>query len=146
MIGQESVEYDKEGLEALIFTAEGDMRYALNNLQATVSGFDKVTKDNVFKVCDQPHPDLIKRVIDFCLAREFENAASEIDIIYNEGYNIMDIVGTLSKLIQNYNDKAMDEVKRLVYLRHVTEFKMNILDGIDSHLQLHAFLVNLCTS
>ena len=30
-----------DGLEALIFTAEGDMRYALNNLQATSAGFDK---------------------------------------------------------------------------------------------------------
>lgn len=48
----EKIEYDKEGLEALIFTAEGDMRYALNNLQATFSGFGMVTKNNVFKVCD----------------------------------------------------------------------------------------------
>jgi replication factor C subunit 2/4 len=31
----------QEGIEALIFTAEGDMRYALNNLQATAAGFDK---------------------------------------------------------------------------------------------------------
>lgn len=47
-------------MQALIFTADGDMRYALNNLQATHSGFDKVTKDNVYKVCDQPTPDLME--------------------------------------------------------------------------------------
>jgi len=29
---KEKIPYDNEGLEALIFTAEGDMRYALNNL------------------------------------------------------------------------------------------------------------------
>ena len=29
---QEQIEYDEEGINALIFTAEGDMRYALNNL------------------------------------------------------------------------------------------------------------------
>lgn len=52
IIKEEKVEYDESGLDALIFTAEGDMRYALNNLQATVAGFGKVTKDNVFKVCD----------------------------------------------------------------------------------------------
>jgi hypothetical protein len=28
--------YTKEGIEALVFTAEGDMRLALNNLQSTV--------------------------------------------------------------------------------------------------------------
>lgn len=70
----EKIEYDDDGLEALIFTAEGDMRYALNNLQATVSGFDRVTKDNVFKVCDQPHPDLMDNIINSCLSRQYEKA------------------------------------------------------------------------
>jgi len=31
----ENVSYSPDGLEAIIFTAEGDMRNALNNLQAT---------------------------------------------------------------------------------------------------------------
>lgn len=38
------------GLEAIIFTADGDMRQALNNLQATVAGFGLVERENVFKV------------------------------------------------------------------------------------------------
>ena len=46
----ENVSYDESGLEAIIFTAEGDMRNALNALQSTVSGFSFVTAENVFKV------------------------------------------------------------------------------------------------
>jgi len=49
-----------EGLEAIVFTAEGDMRQALNNLQSTYHGFGIVDVDNVFKVCDQPHPLVVK--------------------------------------------------------------------------------------
>ena len=53
VIELEELAANEEGIEALIFTAEGDMRYALNNLQATASGFDKViSRENVFKVCD----------------------------------------------------------------------------------------------
>ncbi len=44
------VPYVPEGLEAVVFTADGDMRQALNNLQATYSGFQFVNQDNVFKV------------------------------------------------------------------------------------------------
>lgn len=44
------VPYVPEGMEALVFTADGDMRQALNNLQATVSGFKMVNQGNVFKV------------------------------------------------------------------------------------------------
>src|SRR5689334_16740673 len=39
-----------DGLHALIFTAEGDMRQAINNLQSTFYGFKLVTQENVFKV------------------------------------------------------------------------------------------------
>ena len=39
-----------EGLEAIIFTAQGDMRQALNNLQSTYAGFGFVSAENVFKV------------------------------------------------------------------------------------------------
>lgn len=76
------------------------MRYALNNLQATAAGFDKqITKDNVFKVCDQPHPELIKNVVKLCLKSQFTAACEEVDKIYNEGYNLIDIVGTISRVI-----------------------------------------------
>ncbi len=45
------VPYVDEGLGAVIFTADGDMRQALNNLQATYYGFGTVTPEHVFKVC-----------------------------------------------------------------------------------------------
>lgn len=47
---EESVSYEDKGLEALLFTAEGDMRNALNNLQATHAGFGHISQENVFKV------------------------------------------------------------------------------------------------
>lgn len=36
---QERVAFDDSGLESIVFTADGDMRQALNNLQATHAGF-----------------------------------------------------------------------------------------------------------
>lgn len=33
VIDKEGVPYDNKGLEAIVFTADGDMRQALNNLQ-----------------------------------------------------------------------------------------------------------------
>lgn len=34
--------------------------------QATYSGFGLVNQDNVFRVCDQPHPLLVARIIESC--------------------------------------------------------------------------------
>ena len=53
VLDAEDIKATEDGIEAIIFTAEGDMRYALNNLQATAAGFDGVVnRENVFKVCD----------------------------------------------------------------------------------------------
>jgi replication factor C subunit 2/4 len=47
---KEKINFDEDGIAALIETAEGDMRYALNNLQSTVVGFGVVSRENVYKV------------------------------------------------------------------------------------------------
>lgn len=47
--------YDDTGLEAIIFTADGDMRQAINNLQSTHVGFGDITSENVFKVSSSHH-------------------------------------------------------------------------------------------
>jgi replication factor C subunit 2/4 len=60
----EKIGYAPDGLEALIFTSEGDMRNAINNLQSTASGFGYISQANVFKVCDQPHPFVVKSVLE----------------------------------------------------------------------------------
>merc|ERR1719230_1059234 len=71
---EENVQYTDAGLEAIVFTADGDMRHALNNLQSTHNGFGEVTQDNVFKVCDQPHPVKIQGMLRACLAANWDDA------------------------------------------------------------------------
>lgn len=75
---KESVAYDAGGLEALVFTADGDMRQGLNNLQATHFGFGFVSQENVFKVCDQPHPLVIRKIISSCIQKDLEAAHWEM--------------------------------------------------------------------
>lgn len=63
---KENVSYSEDGLSAVVFTSQGDMRQALNNLQSTYNGFRHVNEENVFKVCDEPHPLLVKQMLEHC--------------------------------------------------------------------------------
>ena len=121
------------GYEALLFTAEGDMRYALNNLQATSSGFDQIDKESVFKVCDQPHPELMTQVIRFCVQQRFGDACAKIDIVYKEGYNMIDLINTLTKVVQNSNEFPNEKL-RIHYLKEAALIKMRTLEGNNSQL------------
>uniref|UniRef100_A0AC34FYG0 AAA+ ATPase domain-containing protein n=1 Tax=Panagrolaimus sp. ES5 TaxID=591445 RepID=A0AC34FYG0_9BILA len=62
----ENVNFTEDGIEAILFTAQGDMRQALNNLQCTASGYGLVNAENVYKVCDEPHPDLMRELFENC--------------------------------------------------------------------------------
>ena len=94
----ENVSYDLTGLESIIFTAEGDMRNALNALQSTVSGFGLVSSENVFKVCDQPHPQKLRAAIE--RAREGKTAESMeiVMTLWGSGYAATDIIQTLFRV------------------------------------------------
>ncbi|KAL5069585.1 hypothetical protein RYX36_020472 [Vicia faba] len=95
VIQAEKVPYVPEGLEAIIFTADGDMRQGLNNLQATYSGFRFVNQENVFKVRDQPHPLHVKNMVHNVIEGNFDEAYSGLKQLYDLGYSPTDIITTL---------------------------------------------------
>ena len=129
----ENVSYADDGMEAIIFTSEGDMRNGLNNLQATFEGFGFVNEANVFKVCDQPHPTVVKKVVESCVDGKVKNGIRYIQELHSSGYSPMDIIGTLFKVVKSAD---IDEGVKLEFLREIGFAHMNIADGSATLLQL----------
>lgn len=140
----EGIDFTKPGMEALLFTAEGDMRNALNNLQATFSGFGVVNDSNVFKVCDTPHPVVLKRVLQACLKQDVGSAVNEMTALYYQGYSAFDLIGTIFKVCKAAD--FMDEGLKLEYVREIAFAHMRIADGLDSLVQLNGLCAKLCAT
>ncbi|CAG8759950.1 16229_t:CDS:2, partial [Racocetra fulgida] len=100
----EGVKYNPEGLEAIIFTAEGDMRQAINNLQSTFTGFSFVNAENVYKVCDQPHPAAVTKVLDDCYNYKVDEALTGLTELWEKGYSAMDIITTMFRVVKFNNE------------------------------------------
>ncbi len=98
------VKHNDDGLTALIFTSEGDMRQAINNLQSTHSGFGFVSGDNVFKVCDQPHPIIVQSMIRFCLKGDISQAMEKLNDLWDQGYSAVDIVVTIFRVVKTFDE------------------------------------------
>jgi replication factor C subunit 2/4 len=139
---EEQVSYDTDGLEALLFTAEGDLRNALNNLQATVSGFGHVSAANVWKVCDQPHPATVREIIDACHDSDLKLAKQRVEALWRTGYSSTDIVGTLFRVTKAH--QGLEEGMLLEFLREIGFAQMRIAEGVDSLLQLLGLVSRLC--
>lgn len=138
---QENLTYDEDGLEAIVFTAQGDMRQALNNLQSTASGFGTITGANVFKVCDEPHPMLIQDMLQHCSRNDIHKAYKILAKLWRLGYAAEDIIGNIFRVCKNIQ---IDEKIRLSFIREIGITHMKITDGLNSLLHLTSLLAKMC--
>ncbi len=140
----ENIACTDKGLEALIFTAEGDMRNALNNLQSTASGFQSVTVANVFKVSDQPHPKAVLGILERCSRGNVDLACKSLKELWGFGYSALDIVTTLFRVTKSMPHASLSEHKKLDFIKEIGTFHMRIDDGSASLLQLSGLCAKLC--
>lgn len=137
----ENLDYTEDGLEAIVFTSQGDMRQALNNLQSTANGFGKITSENVFKVCDEPHPLLVENMLKFCIAGDIHKAYKIMKKLWILGYAAEDIIANIFRVCKRMD---MDEKLKLLFIREIGESHMKIIDGVNSLLQMSSLLAKLC--
>ncbi|XP_060532826.1 replication factor C subunit 2 [Cylas formicarius] len=140
---KENVQFTEDGLEAIVFTAQGDMRQALNNLQSTHNGFGLVNSSNVFKVCDEPHPMLIKEMIKYCIEGNIRKAYKVIEHLWNLGYAAEDIIKNIFKVCKNMD---IDEPLKLAFIKEVACTHQRIVDGLCTLLQMSGLLCRLCAA
>ncbi|KAG5437598.1 hypothetical protein PCANB_000635 [Pneumocystis canis] len=137
----EDIKYSDDGLSALIFSSEGDMRQAINNLQSTVMGFGFVKGENVFKVVDQPSPGAIKSIIHNCGKGDIRTATEILKDLWNLGYSALDIITTFFKVVKMMDE--LPEYTRLEYMKEIGTTHMIILEGVQTLLQLYGLLARL---
>lgn len=139
IIKPEDVKYTNDGLEAIIFTAEGDMRQAINNLQSTVAGHGLVNADNVFKIVDSPHPLIVKKML---LASNLEDSIQILRTdLWKKGYSSIDIVTTSFRVTKNL--AQVKESVRLEMIKEIGLTHMRILEGVGTYLQLASMLAKI---
>ena len=142
----ENVEITPEGFCALLFVADGDMRQAINSLQATYSGFGSpVTAEKIFRVCDQPHPEAIRRVlVDGCMKGDLDLALTGLEHLWSLGYAAVDLILTFFRVARGLEHPVIPEALQLEYIRVVGLTHVNIVQGCPTKLQLAGMLAELC--
>ncbi|KAI3357017.1 hypothetical protein L3Q82_003652 [Scortum barcoo] len=138
---QERLSVSDDGLEAVIFTAQGDMRQALNNLQSTHSGFGYINSENVFKVCDEPHPLLVKSMLGHCVDGDIDQAYKVVEQLWALGYSPEDIIGNIFRVCKTYQ---MAEYLKLEFIKEIGYTHMRVSEGVNSLLQMAGLLGRLC--
>ncbi|KAF2840293.1 P-loop containing nucleoside triphosphate hydrolase protein [Patellaria atrata CBS 101060] len=138
----EDVKHNDDGIAALVFSAEGDMRQAINNLQSTSAGFGFVNGDNVFKVVDSPHPIKVQAMIKACWEMKVDDALELLKELWDLGYSCHDIISTMFKVTKTIPN--LPEHSKLEFIREIGFTHMRILEGVQTFLQLSGCIAKLC--
>lgn len=136
-----NVEYDLEGVGALACVADGDMRSAINSLSSTVSAFQQVTADNVYKTCDSPQPAKIFEILQLLgNEKDYVQACRRLKNICDEGYSPTDI---LSSFFKSLSRIEIEESQRVEIAKSIGSTQARVLGGASTYLQLVAMLWNI---
>ena len=131
---KENIKYDIEGLKALEFISQGDIRQTINNLEATYYGYTKITESNVYKLCYQPYKQLII-LIENCVLMNLPKVINLLIDLKNHGYCSNDILLTLLNCLKTIN---IEEDIRMNFIKIISNTYIHICNGIDTNLQLYS--------
>lgn len=137
----ENLTYDEDGLDAIVYTSQGDLRQALNNLQSTANGYGHINQENVLKVCDEPHPLLVQDMLNNCTQGDIHKASKIICKLWRLGYSAEDIIGNIFRVCKRM---PMVEKLKMQYIKEIGKTHMNIVDGNNSLLQMTGLLARMC--
>ncbi|WP_434730900.1 replication factor C small subunit [Thermogladius sp. KZ2Tp1] len=139
---KENVKYSTEALETIYELSEGDMRKAINILQAA-SALGEVTVEAVYKVVGLAHPKEVRQMLQLALSGNFTEARSKLrELMLNYGLSGLDIIKQVHREIFSSDIKLSDEA-RIMIADYAGEIQFRLVEGADDEIQLNAFLARL---
>ena len=141
IIEQEKLQADEKSLDAVIYVAQGDLRKAINILQASASLGEKITDEIVYNVSSRARPEEITNMLNSALKGEFLDARNQLDtLIFEHGMSGEDVLLQLYRELINLDETAIDNKSKIELIDAIGEANFRIVEGANERIQLEALL------
>ncbi len=136
---REAVEYDDEALDTIYEISEGDMRKAINILQAAAA-MGRVTVEAVFKVVGMARPREVREMIKLALSGDFTKAREVMrKLMLEYGLSGEDVVRQIHREIFS-SELNIPEELRVMIADYLGEIHFRLVEGSDDDIQLSALI------
>ena len=137
----EEIEVTDAGVDALVYAADGDMRRAINSLQAAATTGDVVDEEAVYAITATARPEEIESMVTDALDGDFARARSTLDVLLTEtGMAGGDVIDQLHRSVWEF-DLSEREAVRL--MERIGEADYRIAEGANEQVQLESLLAAL---
>ena len=139
----EKVQCEKDALEEIYELSEGDMRRAINILQAAAA-LGKVTKESVYKAIGYASPSEIEEIIYTALKGDYSKAASKLrKIMIEYGLSGVDVIKSIARALNSKSFSDLPEELKVLLMDYIGEVQFRLTEGADDEIQLQALLARM---
>jgi replication factor C small subunit len=136
----EKIKITEDGMEALIYVAQGDMRRAVNALQVGASLSSTIDGDILYKAASTVRPEEIRKLIEKSLTGDFLQAREALDkLLIEYGLSGEDVVRQIHRAVFDLN--VPDAVK-VRLLDRIGETDFRLVEGSNERIQIEALLAH----
>lgn len=143
---KKQLQIDDKSLDAIYESSEGDLRQAINALQASASLTSDITVDVIYQVQGYVKPAEVRAAILECLEAQpnFSAARKRIQVLMESyGLSGQDLVKHLNRELGRISDDEIPESVRFAALSMLSEVDYRIATGSNPQVQLDAFLAKM---
>ncbi|MDR2967483.1 MAG: replication factor C small subunit [Methanobacteriaceae archaeon] len=139
---EENFDYDDSAIEIIVYFAEGDMRKAINILQASASIGEEITEDKVNDVVSKARPQDINDMITKALTGDFMGARDLLrETMVSQGTSGEDMVNQIYQDVAKRGmEGKMDSEIYINLIEAIAQTDFRIREGANPRIQLEALL------
>ncbi|CAO1637705.1 unnamed protein product [Sympodiomycopsis kandeliae] len=144
VIDNEKCNLSQDGKEALLKLSKGDMRRALNILQACHAAYDRITSQEIYNCTGNPFPDDIELILKTMMNQEFTSAyQTSLTLKQEKGMALNDLISGMYEFITTLE---LPNIARVYLLDQLGVIEYRLSTGGNEKIQLSALLaaVKMC--
>ncbi|MHC1609573.1 MAG: replication factor C small subunit [Candidatus Methanofastidiosia archaeon] len=137
----EGITITQDGIEAIKYIAEGDMRKAENILQAAAFLGKEINQELVYQVSSRARPEEIEDMIQAAITGNFMVARKLLDsLLIDKGLSGDDIITQTHKQIISLD---IPEDIKVDFIDKIGEHEFRLVEGANERIQLEALLARI---
>jgi len=137
----EGLTITKEGMEALLYVSQGDMRKAINALQVAASVAKKIDDEVLYQVTSTARPEDVRKLIETAIKGQFLAARQILDeLLIRYGLTGEDIVKQIHSTIFTL---GIPDKYKVQLIEKTAETEYRIVEGSNDRIQIEALLAHI---
>jgi len=137
----EGLKITETGINALVYVSGGDMRKAVNSLQAAAFIQNDIDAETVYKITATARPEDVSDLIGTALSGQFKEARDKLNaLVFDQGLSADDVMSQIYRALFKIEDLTDSEMIRLIDA--VGEADFRITEGANEKIQLEALIAH----